>query len=449
MPPAPTIHQAAREIPVCHECDVCVIGGSCTGVFAAVRAARLGARVAIVERQNCFGGVATCGLVNVWHRLHDTQNELQIIGGMTEEIIDRLRRRGAVEQDPGSVSSAFRLNTEELKLELDELICAAGVRPFLHALATTAHTEDGRLDAVITESKSGCRAIRARVFIDATGDGDIVARAGVETWSAPHPQPATAAARFAGWDMPAGFRLGAALREHGPALGLPEGFVWGARVPGTDEYMLAGTRVYELDPTDADSLTEAEMEGRRQVRAVVEALRQAGVDDPPALTALPSALGLRESRHIVARYRLTGDDVLRGRRFPDAIANGTYPADVHHHDRPGITFRHLDGTEVISRPGHPQEHGRWRDPSDVDPTFYQVPYDSLVPHDAGNVLATGRILDADEVAFGAVRVMVNCNQMGEAAGVGAYLALEGGTSVGDVDTAALRRALADGGSIVL
>ena len=181
MPPAPTIHQAAREIPVCHECDVCVIGGSCTGVFAAVRAARLGARVAIVERQNCFGGVATCGLVNVWHRLHDTQNELQIIGGMTEEIIDRLRRRGAVEQDPGSVSSAFRLNTEELKLELDELICAAGVRPFLHALATTAHTEDGRLDAVITESKSGCRAIRARVFIDATGDGDIVARAGVET----------------------------------------------------------------------------------------------------------------------------------------------------------------------------------------------------------------------------------------------------------------------------
>jgi len=111
MPTAPTIHQPARDIPVCHECDLCVVGGSCTGVFAAVRAARFGARVAIVERQHCFGGVATCGLVNVWHRLRDTENRRRIIGGLTEEVIERLQRRGAAHHDDQSASAAYRLHT--------------------------------------------------------------------------------------------------------------------------------------------------------------------------------------------------------------------------------------------------------------------------------------------------------------------------------------------------
>jgi flavin-dependent dehydrogenase len=91
-----TLHEPARDIPVIHEADVCVLGGSCTGLFAAVRAARLGARVAIVEKDNCFGGIATTALVNVWHSLWDTEGKRQIIAGLTGEVIDRLDRRGAL-----------------------------------------------------------------------------------------------------------------------------------------------------------------------------------------------------------------------------------------------------------------------------------------------------------------------------------------------------------------
>ena len=91
-----SIHEPARDVPVVHECDVCVIGGGGTGVFAAVRAARLGATVALVENNGFFGGIATAGLVNIWHSIYDTAGERQIIGGLTVEVIERLQKRDAV-----------------------------------------------------------------------------------------------------------------------------------------------------------------------------------------------------------------------------------------------------------------------------------------------------------------------------------------------------------------
>jgi hypothetical protein len=133
----------------------------------------------------------------------------------------------------------------------------------------------------------------------------------------------------------------------------------------------------------------------------------------------------------------------------DAIANGSYRVDVHRLHRAGLTFRYLDGTEVYVAPGEPRVEGRWREEREPNPTFYQIPYRSLVPQGARNVLVAGRLVDADRGAYGAIRVMVNCNQTGEAAGVACVLAQAGGVDVAEVDCAQLRQTLCKGGSQII
>jgi hypothetical protein len=112
-----------------------------------------------------------------------------------------------------------------------------------------------------------------------------------------------------------------------------------------------------------------------------------------------------------------------GKNFEDAIANGSYVLDLHHQDKPGITFKYLDGTERYSRPGFPDEKRRWREETTTNPTFYQVPLRSLIPRNSENLIVAGRMLDAGMISFSGIRVMVNMNQTGEAAGVTAYMAL--------------------------
>lgn len=445
-----TCHEPARDIRVIHEADICVLGGSCTGLFAAIRATRLGASVVIVEKDNCFGGVATTAMVNVWHSLHDTTGQKQIIAGLTAETIDRLdRRRAVIRHELTNPSRGFTFNSEELKIELDELAREARLKIYLHTqfAAPAPLAEDGRLAAVFVENKSGRGAIRARVFIDATGDADLAARLGCETYFAHHLQPATACARFAGWKSLEGADVGSLIRTHGAAHGLPPTFAWGNFVPHSDNYMLAATRIHGINPANADDLTHGEIEGRRQVRAIADILRAAAPAARLSIEALPSRLGLRESRHIRSPYQLTGDDVLSGQSFPDVIAQGSYRVDIHHQDKPGITLRYLDGTEEYCQPGHPNQRSRWRPDTATNPTYYQIPYRSLLPVGGPrNVVVAGRMLDVDPIAHAAVRVMVNLNQTGEAAGVAAVQALDLGDNLRAVDVSRLRATLNAGGS---
>jgi hypothetical protein len=214
--------------------------------------------------------------------------------------------------------------------------------------------------------------------------------------------------------------------------------------------MVAGTRVHGADCSDADQLTRAEIEGRRQVRAMCDILRQHYPGgEAVGVATLPARIGIRESRHAQCLHTLTEAEVLGGQRFPDAIANGTYRVDIHYPDRPGLVFRYLDGTEEYVVPGRPTQRGRWREKTADNPTFYQIPYASLVPRGAQNVLVAGRLLDADRGAFGAVRVMVNCNQMGQAAGTAAYLALRDGLDVAQVSPEKLRACLKSQGAVIL
>jgi hypothetical protein len=461
------IRQEAFDVPVAHECEICVIGGSCTGVFAAVAAARLGAKTAVIENQGFFGGTATAGLVNVWHSLQeaaggpgaertaDSTPRRQIIGGLTQEVIERLRRRSAVIEARDTPLANYRLNPAELALELDELVAEARVRPFLHARFVSAVAADGRMKAAIIEDKNGRRAVTASVFVDATGDGDVIARMGLPFSLLDGLQPPTACAIVLGLDeverLNPGLKLGDALYDPRFPKALPRGFIWWAQVPGIPgARMVAGTRISHANCADADQLTRAEIEGRRQVRAMCDILREnfkggGGV----TLCAVPAHLGIRETRHAECLHRLTGDDLLSGKRFPDAIANGSYPVDVHHSDKPGITFRHLNGVEWHLVPGQPAVRGRWREPLREEPTFYQIPYRSMAPKGARNVLVAGRCIDADRSAYGAIRVMVNCNQTGQAAGVAAWLALHEGVEVARIDTGRLRAALSKQGAVVI
>jgi hypothetical protein len=445
------IREPSREIPVAHTCDICVVGGSCTGVFAAVRAARLGARVAIIERHNCFGGVATAGCVNIWHSLRDTIGKRPIIAGLTIEVIERLKRRGAVNEGDNA-ATAYRLNTEELKIELDELVSESRITPFLHTFYAAPVVAGGTLQAVIVENKGGRRAIMARQFIDATGDADLALDLGLPSYQPETLQPPTTCAKVAGLGSLTGFDWQGAVREHGHEFGLRRDWGWGASIPGLADIQLrADTHVFDADTADADQLTAAEIEGRRQVRAILDVIRTYGPPDAPVtLVDLAAVIGTRETRRIAAGYRITGDDILQGRRFEDAIANGSYRVDIHHSDGPGITFRYLDGTEtVVPERGLPARQGRWRPPQADDPTFYQIPLRSLVPGRVSNLILAGRMLDADKTAFSALRVMVNMNQTGEAAGVAAWQALDSGCAADQLDAARLRRTLSAGGSIII
>ena len=435
-----------KSLKVINEVDICVLGGSCTGVFAAVRAAQLGARVAIVEKQNAFGGVAANALVNIWHSLYDTEHKKQIIAGLTWEVLERLKKRGSVVTKENNPNSAFTFNSQELKIELDELVIESGIRPYLHTLFSEPFlNKDGNLTGVIVDNKSGRGIIKAKFFIDATGDGDLAERLGLKNYTYDLIQPPTTTAHIDGWNNEEFYKL---YKLHREEFGIPEGFVWGANVIGTDSYMLAGTRVFGVNCANADDLTKAEMEGRRQIRAIQDMMRKYGSKDV-GLTALPSYIGIRETRHIKCLHQVSDEEALNCMRYDDAIANGSYRFDLHRQDKPGITFKYLDGTETYVVPGEPVVKGRWRQETKKNPTFYQIPLRSLIPEKFNNLMLAGRMFDAGIVAFSGMRVMVNMNQLGEAAGVGAFLSLHHSKDVQDLDSKDVRHELKKGGSIII
>jgi len=419
-PSLDSIEEKPRKIPVVKACDVCVLGGGCTGVFAAVRAAQMGARVALVEKQNAFGGMATAGIVNVWHKLiSNSQDRKQIIGGLTEQVIKKLELLGAVNSD----AHGFYLNTEELKIELDALVLEHKITPYLNTVYVGAQLQHNQINAVFIENKNGRQAIRAKVFIDATGDGDLAMHAGLPFEIRDGLQPPTTCAKIIG--LPKNIRK--LIDVHREEFGLVPDATWDAEIPSSSGVKMCAYRhVFDTVATDADQLTAAEIEGRRQVRVYMNIARKYGGEfNKPCLLDLPSSLGIRETRSFSANYTLTGEDVLACRRFEDAIANGTYPVDIHDPKTGTYKFQRLKGD------------------------FYQIPFSTMVSDKSPNLVLAGRMISADRVAFGAVRVMVNLNQTGEAAGVAAALAVSGSKTVPQISAKAVRENLAKLGAVII
>ena len=419
--------------------DVVVVGGSCTGVFAAIRAAEAGCRVALVEMAGGFGGTATQGLVPIWHSLYSTDGKRRIIGGLTDEVERELVRRGEARMDrPDNPACGATINVAGLQMLLDEYVSRQrGVTPFLHTrLAAVESDRPGHVAAAIIADKAGLRRITGKFFIDASGDADLCRFAGLPTWKLPKDrmQAHTLCAILAGHDAIRAkypkFSFGEIMRPKYGA-GLRHVFGWGADVIGAKGlFFHAYTRVADCDPSIPEDLTRIEIEGRAQLRRIVDAVNRSFPMSPGeglSVVALAAHAGLRESCHVDALYRTTTDDILYGRRFDDVIARGSYRVDIH--EGAGITFKYLDGRlerMVAGEDGPRYETGRWREETDGMPTWYEIPYRSIVPKGSENVLAPGRILDCERDANGACRVMVNCNQMGEAAGRAAANALANG-----------------------
>ena len=202
---------------------------------------------------------------------------------------------------------------------------------------------------------------------------------------------------------------------------------WGYKVPGSpDVHMCAYTHVFNTLATDAKQLTAAEIEGRRQIRAMMDIARKYGGEkNRPSLLNLPANIGIRETRVFQADSKLEKEEVLECKRFPNAIANGTYPIDVHDPQSGKFKIQQVKGD------------------------FYQVPLSTMVNSKARNIVMAGRMISSSREAFGAIRVMVNLNQVGEAAGVLAALATAQRSPVAEVQAGAVREQLAKLGAVII
>ncbi len=440
------VEEKVKQTPVCAEVDLCVVGGSCTGVFAAIRAAKMGLSVALVEISNCFGGVATNAMSSVWHSLHDTDFKEQVIGGLSEEVINRLIEKNAIYRGDERYA-AYKLHNEVLKIVLDEMVLEhKNIIPMLHTTYCGLHEEDGEIKSVFVQNKDGRQAILAKFVIDATGDGELCRDLNFERYTLPNMQPPTPCYKVIG-DFES-INVSQILQEHHEEVGLPEDWGWSFYLPECESiYTRADTHVFNVNCGDAKDLTFSEIEGRRQIDAVVKLLNKYG-KGKYVIVDICANIGIRDTYHYVTDYKLTEEDLLLGKKFPDAVANGTYRVDVHD-DNHGIQFKYLDGTLEKWTNRVNVTFSRWREETQENPKYYQVPFKVMVQSKVDNFIMAGRMINAEQSAFGAIRVMINLNQLGEAAGVAAALCVKDGLAVSKVDTDKLREELKAGGSIVL
>lgn len=445
------ILEPARQVPVWDEVDVCVIGGSCTGVFAAIRAARLGLKVAVVENQGRLGGTATSGLVYVWHSLLDDSFTTQVIGGLTDEVERRMHQQGRLCYVERSTNIGAKLDPMYLTYLLDQMAQEEKLKLYLHTRYAAVKMEEDRITAVFLENKDGRGAVRARFFIDATGDGDLCRDVGLTSYQNDYLQPPSSCFFMTGSNE--GEDLEAITLTHGAEFGLDNDTGWNGQLPGVENvYFRADNHVFGVDCARAEDLTWAEMEGRRRAFAFEQMLNTYG-QRPHRIVNLCSHIGVRDTRHYVTDYCVTEEDLLSGRDFEDAIVHGTYRLDVHHQaDNMGWTFKYVNGrVETFLGKSETPIISNWREERGLGPAerhFYSMPFRALVQRKIANFIMAGRMVNAEAYAFGALRVMVNCNQMGEAAGVAAALCLKENQPVWMLDGKLVRQTLNAGGSLL-
>lgn len=421
-----TITEPSRSTPVWEDTDVLVAGGGPAGLGAAIGAARAGARVCLVEKHGFLGGMMTAGGVLNIRQYNDKQR--LVIGGVGLDLAERLARAGGTQNSPRE-GTFVRQDPEITKWVAQEMALEAGVRLKLHTLACAGLNDGATLGGLIVENKSGRGALAARVTIDATGDGDIIALSGAAFEKDATLQPMTLtfiADGMAFW--PNGFTAEAKqkIKEAIDAKTFPcpkSPSLFALRRQG--EYYFNATRVTG-DSSDADSLTNAEIEGRRQVMGLIAWLR-ANIPgcEKMELLRTGSQVGLRESRRLKGVYTLTREDVLGYREFEDGIARSAYAIDIHQAGGPGGEMTYL-------------EPGR----------SYSIPYRCLVPERLDGLLASGRCVSATRDALGSLRVMAVCMATGEAAGVAAAIAAREGVAPRAVSPKTIRKALLKQGAIL-
>lgn len=407
-----TIREPARDISVVAEPDVVVVGGGPGGMMAGLAAARTGAKTLLVERFGFLGGMATAGLMTSFNgfRNEHPPDHVQTVRGFAQELVDRLLTEGGAraitahghfgELKPGTCPYAVSFDPEVLKRVALEMLSEAGVQFMFHAFFSNALAHGRLVNGVIVENKSGRQAVAASIYVDATGDGDLAARAGAR-----YEKVATSGERM--MSMTLMYRV----------VGVPE--------PQRDERRLWingittrwGPGVSDADGSDAADLTTAEITARRAVAEHVGRLREEFPDATLVETA--SVIGVRETRRVVGLATITEDDVLTGRPRLDSIAVSSNPV-----------------------PGY---YGKRRF---LDHLGFEIPYGSLVPADLDNVLLAGRCISASQPAFQSARSMAPNMAISQATGTAAGLSVQGRCRPADLNVKRLQERLVADGAVI-
>jgi ribulose 1,5-bisphosphate synthetase/thiazole synthase len=424
-----------RAIPRTLQTDILVVGGGPAGAMAAITAARQGYSTTLVERYAFLGGASTavldtfCGFY-----LRQDNESHKIVAGIPDLVIDELNRRGAALVRPSGYEKAgdvITYNPEVLKTVWEALAQGAGVKLLYHTFAGDAVMEGERLAGIIAVGKGGWMRIQAQVVIDASGDADLAVAAGAPCEAVAPLQAMTTTFRMGGVDVE---RANQVDKDELACL-LAQATASDSSLPaeaGNFSIMALPSmitvnmvRIVGLDPTDPEQLTQAEIQGRAQALACQRFLQASAPGfEASYLASFSAQVGVRESRRIIGEYRLTKEDVLQARRFPDAIARCAWPVE-----------QHLPGAGV--RVEYPPE-GR----------AYDIPYRCLVPHKVQGLLVAGRCLSADRDAHASARVMAQCMAMGQAVGAAASLAIRNQCAPREVNINELQAQLLATGALI-
>jgi hypothetical protein len=453
--------------------DVVVAGGGTAGVVAALAAARDGARVLLIERGACLGGMLTTGNAGITmctkfsgrpeERIRDQETlktnpkEIQIVGGIVREITEKLLATGIGVGNEGTFGRYVFTSPEDFKHLLLQMMAEAGVQLRLHTWIASVIREGNVIHGVIVESKSGRQVIPAGYFIDATGDGDVAARAGVPYTVGVTEQDVCAKHAKIGEMQNAGvmFRVGNvnlervfAYLEENPKYYIAQHFaqftlaeakarfrknemaainiltdstpgrfqVYNLPTPGV--VTLCCPQIKGIDGCNADDLTRSELIMSDMLDRWMRTIKKIPGFDQSFLLQAPE-MGIRETRHIQGEYLLELMDIYGQKHFDDCIGFGSHPIDTH--PRPDW----LKDPETAYPP-------RW---------YFQIPFRSLIAKDVDNLLVAGRCISATHEAFGCIRPTVQCMITGEAAGIAAAMCAEQGKPVRDLDLKLLRKKL--------
>jgi FAD dependent oxidoreductase len=436
-----TVHEPSRDTPVYGEFDVVVVGGGPAGLMAAASAARHGLSVILLERYGFLGGAGTAGGLSTFCGLHAKVHgeHRRITRGIADELLDRLAKMDGL-SDPhltindGIQAQAFDISS--YKLAADELLVTSGVRILFHAIAVGVVMHDeSTIDAVLIESKSGRAAVRGRMFVDGSGDGDVAAWAGA---------PYQKSAPMNGLLYPS-----LMFRINGVDVAAAGAAPWRTVEQLMNEAEQAGTHTFPrkkpivrpqrnplewranltqlsnpdgsaVDGTDVDQLTHGELTGRRQVFDAFTFIRDRtpGFESSYIVDIAPQ-VGIRETRRVVGAYQLSEDDVLDCADFDDTIGVNGWPIEAH--VAGSVEFRWQRGDDPRG--------------------FNQLPFRMIVPERIDNLYVVGRCASMTHGGQSSARVTGPCFAMGEAAGVAADLALGTGVAGGAVDVRELQRRL--------
>ncbi len=403
----PKTYREELETPIVGRHQVVVCGGGPSGLIAAVAAARSGADTLLVERYPFLGGNGTAGLMTCYNGFRNQRppEALQTVKGIPAEYIAELVRLGGIaDEDPypkekhhvasGDLPYCIGFDPEAAKVAALNLIRKEGVKLQVHSYVVAPMLDGSRVTGVIVESKSGRQAIAADVVIDATGDGDVAARAG-----APFMGPAKKGDRMG---MSLMYRIG----------GVP------ASVKGPFGGVRIGDRVVRWGPgfggngLDVENLTRAEVETRLKLWDEVQAMRKEPGMESVYLMQTATAIGVRETRRILGEYVVTEEDAINGRRFPDVIAISSNPMPSYHGKR--FFFNH-EG--------------------------FDIPFRALIPKKVDGMLLTGRCISCEQAPFQSARSMAPAMAIGHASGSAAAMAAMANVPPRRLDVKALQKLL--------